>query len=63
MCLSHSVPYYALKIGDASVVVPIDKLSILAVVLFSRIFLKEKLTAMSSAGLVLIVAGTVFTIL
>ena len=55
--------YYALKIGDASVVVPIDKLSILAVVLFSRIFLKEKLTAMSSAGLVLIVAGTVFTIL
>lgn len=49
--------------GDASVVVPIDKLSILAVVLFSRIFLKEKLTAMSSAGLVLIVAGTVFTIL
>ena len=44
-------------------VVPIDKLSILAVVLFSRIFLKEKLTAMSSAGLVLIVAGTVFTIL
>lgn len=55
--------YYALKIGDASVVVPIDKLSILAVVLFSRVFLKEKLTAMSSAGLVLIVAGTVFTIL
>ena len=55
--------YYALQIGDASVVVPIDKLSILAVVLFSRIFLKEKLTAMSSAGLVLLVAGTVFTIL
>ena len=55
--------YYALKIGDASVGIPIDKLSILAVALFSRIFLKEKLTAMSSAGLVLIVAGTVFTIL
>ena len=55
--------YKALQDGLASVVVPIDKLSILAVVLFSRIFLKEKLTAMSSAGLVLIVAGTVFTIL
>ena len=55
--------YRALQDGPASVVVPIDKLSILAVVLFSRIFLKEKLTAMSSAGLVLIVAGTVFTIL
>ena len=53
----------ALKNGEEYVVVPIDKLSILAVVLFSRIFLKEKLTAMSSAGLVLIVAGTVFTIL
>ena len=55
--------YRALQIGDASKVVPIDKLSILAVVLFSRVFLKEKLTAMPSAGLVLIVAGTVFTIL
>ncbi len=53
--------YYALKNGDASVVVPIDKLSILAVVLFSRIFLKEKLTAMSAAGLVLLTAGTVLT--
>lgn len=53
--------YYALKNGDASVVVPIDKLSILAVVLFSRIFLKEKLTAMSGAGLVLLTAGTVLT--
>ena len=53
--------YYALKNGDASVVVPIDKLSILAVVLFSRIFLKEKLTAMSAAGLVLLTAGAVLT--
>ena len=53
--------YYALKNGDASVVVPIDKLSILAVVLFSRVFLKEKLTAMSGAGLVLLTAGTVLT--
>ncbi len=53
--------YYALKNGDASVVVPIDKLSILAVVLFSRIFLKERLTAMSAAGLVLLTAGTVLT--
>ena len=53
--------YYALKNGDASVVVPIDKLSILAVVLFSRIFLKEKLTAMAAAGLVLLTAGTVLT--
>lgn len=50
--------YYALKNGDASVVVPIDKLSILPVVLFSRIFLKEKLSALAAAGLLLVCIGT-----
>lgn len=53
--------YYALQIGDASVVVPIDKLSILLVVLFSRIFLKEKLSGVAIGGLVLITAGTILT--
>lgn len=55
--------YYALKIGDASVVVPIDKLSILPVVLFSRVFLKEKLSPAAAAGLVIVVAGTLLTLL
>lgn len=50
--------YRALKDGPASVVVPIDKLSILVTIAFSYLFLKEKLTPKSSIGLILIVAGT-----
>lgn len=50
--------YRALQMGDASVVVPIDKLSILVTIAFSIIVLKEKLTFKSSAGLISIVAGT-----
>ncbi|HEY8343605.1 MAG TPA: EamA family transporter [Bacillota bacterium] len=50
--------YRALQTGPASVVVPIDKLSIVFTIAFSYFFLKEKLTAKSTAGLVLIVAGT-----
>ena len=50
--------YRALKDGPASVVVPIDKLSILITVAFSFIFFKEKLTKKALAGLALITAGT-----
>ena len=50
--------YRALQTGQASLVAPIDKLSILFTVAFSWLFLKEKLTWKSAAGLVLIVAGT-----
>lgn len=50
--------YKALQEGPASVVVPIDKLSILVTVAFSRIVFGEKLTPRSAAGLCLIVAGT-----
>lgn len=50
--------YKALRDGPASVVVPIDKLSILVTVAFSCIVFREKLTARSVSGLVLIVAGT-----
>lgn len=42
--LSWLCYYKALQDGQASVVVPIDKLSILVTVAFSYIFLKEKLT-------------------
>ena len=42
----------------ASVVVPIDKLSILVTILFSRVFLKERLSKKAFAGLVLLVGGT-----
>lgn len=50
--------FKALADGKASVVVPIDKLSILVTIAFSYIVFKEKLTKKSAAGLVMIVAGT-----
>ena len=50
--------YKALQDGLASVVVPIDKLSILVTVAFSYFVFHEKLTKKSSLGLILIVAGT-----
>ncbi len=50
--------YKALKDGLASVVVPIDKLSILVTVVFSYMVFREKLTLKSAIGLLLIVAGT-----
>lgn len=50
--------YYALANGVVSVVVPIDKLSIVASVAFSYFVFKEKLTKRSFAGLCLMVAGT-----
>ena len=50
--------YKALQDGLASVVVPIDKLSIVVTIVFSYIVFKEKLTMKSFAGLVFIIAGT-----
>ena len=54
--------YKALKDGLASVVVPIDKLSILVTVAFSYVVFGEKLDKKSFAGLVLIVFGTLVMI-
>lgn len=50
--------YRALQDGPASVVVPIDKLSILVTVAFSYVVLHEKLTTRSGVGLSLITVGT-----
>lgn len=50
--------YYAIAKGVVSVVVPIDKLSILLTVAFSCIFLKEKLKLKSAIGLIIMTAGT-----
>ena len=50
--------YKALQDGPASVVVPIDKLSILVTVLFSYLVFREKLTKKSALGLAGIVVGT-----
>lgn len=50
--------FKALQLGEASVVVPIDKLSILVTIAFSYVFLKEKLNKKSFIGLIMIVIGT-----
>ena len=54
--------YKALQDGPASVVVPIDKLSILVTVAFSYIVFKEKLSVKSLVGLIMIVVGTLMMI-
>lgn len=50
--------FSALQIGPASIIVPIDKLSIVVSVLFAYLIFKEKLSKKSAIGLVGIVAGT-----
>ena len=50
--------YYAIQNGIVSVVVPIDKLSILISISFSYFVFKEKLTKKAFAGLLLMVCGT-----
>lgn len=61
--LSWLCYYRALQTGPASVVVPIDKLSILVTVAFAYIAFKEKLSWKAALGLLLIVAGTLGLIL
>mgnify|MGYP001625291886 FL=1 len=55
--------YRALQDGPASVVVPIDKLSILVTVAFSYLVFHERLTARSGWGLALVTAGTLAMLL
>ena len=54
--------YKALKDGLASIVVPIDKLSIIVTVIFAYIFLNEKLSKKALIGLILIILGTLIII-
>lgn len=56
--LSWLCYFRALQDGPASVVVPIDKLSIVFVVMFAYLFLHEKLMLKSFLGLCILVAGT-----
>ena len=50
--------YRALQEGPASVVVPLDKLSVVVTIVFSRVFLHERLSRRALAGFALLVAGT-----
>ena len=54
--------YYAIQNGEVSVVVPIDKLSIIVTVIFSYFVFKEKLSKKAFAGLCLMVAGTLLMV-
>ena len=55
--------YRALQIGDASTVVPIDKLSVVITLVLAFVFLHEKVTLKSALGCVLIGAGTLLMVL
>ncbi len=57
--LSWLCYYRALQEGKASVVVPIDKLSIVVTITFSCLFLKESLSRKAFAGLLLVISGTI----
>ena len=54
--------YYAIQNGDVSVVVPIDKMSILVTVAFSYVVFGEKLSRRAACGLVLMLAGTLLMV-
>ena len=55
--------YRALQIGEASKVVPIDKLSVVITLLLAFVFLHEQFTVKSLIGCVLIGAGTLFMVI
>lgn len=55
--------YRALQLGEASKVVPIDKLSVVITLVLAFVFLHEKFTAKSLMGCVLITAGTLVMVL
>ncbi len=57
--LSWLCYFHALKLGPASRVAPIDKLSVALVILLSALFLGERLTIAKAAGGLLIVAGAI----
>lgn len=55
--------YYALQIGEASKVVPIDKLSVVITLVLAFVFLHEQFTVKSIIGCALIGAGTLLMVL
>ena len=55
--------YRALQIGEASKVVPVDKLSVIITLVMAFLFLHEKFTPKSLAGCALIGAGTLLMVL
>ncbi len=54
--------FYALKIGEAAKVAPIDKLSVVMVAVFGVIILGEKLSSLNWMGIILITVGAILVI-
>jgi bacterial/archaeal transporter family protein len=61
--LSWIFYFRALQLGKASLVAPIDKSSVILVLLFSAVFLGESLTRQSIVGAILIATGTLVLIM
>jgi len=57
--LSWICYFRALQLGEASQVAPVDKLSVVFVLIFAAIFLRERVTVATVAGGLLIAAGAV----
>lgn len=55
--------YKALQIGEASKVVPVDKLSVVITLVLAFVFLHEKFTPKSLIGCILITAGTLIMVI
>lgn len=55
--------FYAIKIGDVSTVVPIDKCSLVLTIIFAVIFLGEALTWKTVVGSILLLAGALVMVL
>ena len=55
--------YRALQVGEASKVVPIDKMSVVFTLILAFVFLHEKFTVKSMLGCILIAAGTLVMVL
>ena len=55
--------YKALQLGEASKVVPIDKMSVVVTLVLAFVFLHEKINTKSIIGCILITAGTLLMVL
>jgi transporter family protein len=57
--LSWLCYFHALRVGEASKVAPIDKLSVVLVIVFAALFLGERITAAKAVGVLLMAAGAI----
>ena len=63
MCIRDRCYYKALQIGEASKVVPIDKLSVVITLVLAAVILHEQVTTKSVIGGLMITAGTLIMVM